>query len=281
MSFPNEFNYKNEDEFIQKFLIPMLNRLGFSVVNYHGPQEHGKDLILAEIDRFGHVRYHAMQAKYQPSLSVSDSHGLIEDCKEAFTNPFRHPHTGLSEGISCFYAVNGGSISDAATTNYFNALIVYGSNARLLDGKALVALDRSVAFARNDSVKEMLTGLIMEIRVNRWLMQNSIPLLDNYLKDQQSPLPFNRLRSYAISGFLIHPLGPFQITMDKALTYSQILEDYNSIIQVCLLSMTSLENKSTLISTFLAESVKFYLLGNEIEEAARDLIGKLGPLTGW
>ncbi|MDP2754082.1 MAG: hypothetical protein Q8P40_06790 [Nitrospirota bacterium] len=80
MAIPPEFNFANEDEFTQEFLIPLLQRLGFSlVVNYHGSSEFGKDLIFAELDRFGHVRYHGLQAKYEPS-------------------------------ISSFYSINGGSI---------------------------------------------------------------------------------------------------------------------------------------------------------------------------
>ena len=91
MPIPPEFNYVNEDEFTQRFLIPLLQRLGFSlVVNYHGHAEFGKDLIFAEIDRFGHVRYHGLQAKYKPSISLNEVEGLITDCRQAFSNPFTH-----------------------------------------------------------------------------------------------------------------------------------------------------------------------------------------------
>ncbi len=56
MAIPPDFNYANEDSFIQGFLIPLLQKLGFLlVVNYHGTAEFGKDLIIAEVDRFGHV----------------------------------------------------------------------------------------------------------------------------------------------------------------------------------------------------------------------------------
>jgi hypothetical protein len=72
-AFPKKLtSYTSEDDFIQRFLIPLLKRLGFSVVNYQGKSEHGRDLIFAEMDRFGHVRYHGLQAKYLPSI------GLVE-----------------------------------------------------------------------------------------------------------------------------------------------------------------------------------------------------------
>ena len=70
----------------RRFLIPLLQRLGFSiVVNFHGTSEFGKDIIFGEIDRFGHVVYHGLQAKYVPSISLSASDELIEDAKQAFT----------------------------------------------------------------------------------------------------------------------------------------------------------------------------------------------------
>lgn len=40
-----------EDILVQKFLIPLLTRLGFiAIVNYHGRREFGRDIIFGEID---------------------------------------------------------------------------------------------------------------------------------------------------------------------------------------------------------------------------------------
>jgi hypothetical protein len=72
MAIPKEFVFANENDFVQRFLIPLLHRLGFSVVaNYHRTHgELGKDLVFAEIDRFGHIRYCGLQAKYEESRSA-------------------------------------------------------------------------------------------------------------------------------------------------------------------------------------------------------------------
>lgn len=130
MTIPAEFKFASEDDFIQRFLVPLLTRLGFSVVNYHGTREFGRDLIFAEIDRFGHVRYHGLQAKYVASIGLNDSHDLIRDCDQAFTNPFVHPQTGAEGYISSFYAVNGGDVSEQARTNYHNhAIRHYGDGS--------------------------------------------------------------------------------------------------------------------------------------------------------
>ncbi len=66
--------FVDEAQFRDRFLIPLLQRLGFAiVVNYHGDQEFGKDIVFGEIDRFGTVVYHAMQAKRAESISLSDA----------------------------------------------------------------------------------------------------------------------------------------------------------------------------------------------------------------
>ena len=88
--------YSDEDDFVQRFLVPLLGRLGFGiVVNHHGQSEAGMDLIVGEIDRFAHVRYHGIQAKFENSISKSASHGLVQDATEAFADEFTHPLRNL------------------------------------------------------------------------------------------------------------------------------------------------------------------------------------------
>ena len=46
MAIPVESTYDNEEAFTQSFLIPLLQKLGFTLVlNYHGTAEFGKDLL--------------------------------------------------------------------------------------------------------------------------------------------------------------------------------------------------------------------------------------------
>ena len=62
---PAELTFEDEGAFREQFLIPLFLRLGFStVMNYHGNREFGKDLILGDVDRFQHVVYFGVQAKY-------------------------------------------------------------------------------------------------------------------------------------------------------------------------------------------------------------------------
>src|SRR5262249_21240651 len=63
---------KSEDNFIQKLLKPLLQRLGYySVRDYQGTREFGKDLVFAEVDKFAEISYHGLQAKYEDSISLT------------------------------------------------------------------------------------------------------------------------------------------------------------------------------------------------------------------
>lgn len=204
MPIPNELTFSNEDELSQQFLIPLLRCLGFSVVaNYHGHAEFGKDLVFAEIDRFGHVRYHAVQSKYLPSISLNAIEDLVLDCKQAFNNPFMHPQTGAVERISTFYAVNAGSIGPEATQHFFQSLVgFYGGNVRLLQAKDLLVLDQWATAQRHEQIIHRLTGLFLELRFNRRQIQaitnNYKRALDNkksatYLYFDKKPTLFRNI----------------------------------------------------------------------------------------
>ena len=86
MTIPVQFVYKGDDkefQFRDKFVMPLLVRLGFGVVlNYHGCREFGRDVIFGDIDRFGHVVYYGMQIKYETSIGLAASHELIQDAEQ-------------------------------------------------------------------------------------------------------------------------------------------------------------------------------------------------------
>src|SRR5260221_7391682 len=172
MAIPVQLTYEGQNkefQFRDNFVMTLLVRLGFGVVaNYHGQREFGRDVIFGDVDRFGHVVYYGMQIKYESSISLSDSHSLIQDAEQATHNPFKHPETGREGHISCFYVANAGDISDAGRENFFNSVARRGiRDARLLDGNALLLLDRASALNRNAHLKERLSGLLQEVRVNR------------------------------------------------------------------------------------------------------------------
>jgi hypothetical protein len=278
MAFPAEFRYVNEDDFIQRFLIPLLQRLGFSlVVNYHGSSELGKDLIFAEVDRFGHVRYHGLQAKYEPSISLNQVESLISDCRQAFANPFTHPQTGTVERISSFYAVNGGSLGSEAVTHYFNSLRPsFGGNVQMLQGKDLLSLDRWASVNQVNSVGNRVAGLLLEIRYNRdMLFHISDALRQNVNR------PLERFRIDASAAYLCCPALPNALNVDAVNSYWHLCAACNKTLDFSGSFGVGNQNQNELTQIILEKLCpNIDQLGIQIEVALRKALQTLGPLSG-
>jgi hypothetical protein len=75
--------YNDEAEFREKFVKPLLNRLGFyGVSEQHGSQEFGKDFVFSELHRLGGMRHHAAQVKHEdPRFNMPFELGLFLGAK--------------------------------------------------------------------------------------------------------------------------------------------------------------------------------------------------------
>lgn len=279
MAFPVEFQYENEDDFIQRFLIPLLQRLGFAIVfNYHGKSEFGKDLIFGEIDRFGHVRYHGLQAKYEASISLNDVADLINDCKQAFANPFTHPQTGLVECISSFYAVNGGSLGPEAVKHYFNSLRPsYSGNVQLLQGKDLVTLDRWASVNRDASIGEQIRGLILELRYNRWMAD----IIRNTLTTTNKR-PVERFRLGAASAYLSSPNLHAVLNTTDVDKYWHFTSSSNRMLDMTTNTMAINQSNTAQVTADILNTLLPHIetSARTIEEALTLAVRTLGPLAG-
>jgi hypothetical protein len=227
MPIEKAFNFQSEADFISRFLVPLLRRLGYSIVaEHHGQREFGRDLVFGEIDRFGEAAYHGLQAKYQDSISQSNSEKLIDDCRQAFRNPFRHPNTGAEHRISDFVVANAGTIADNARDNFFRAATndEHGGNVRVFDGKALLALDRWATISRVEDVRETLSGLLIELRFNREILNAIEPMLRQFITNPASALPTERLLTSAASHYLAAPRMPSVIDTDELQRYRFVAE---------------------------------------------------------
>ncbi|WP_339687321.1 hypothetical protein [Gimesia maris] len=240
MGFPEEFLYGSEDEFTEKLVVPLLSRIGFSIVmNYHGANEYGKDLIIGEIDRFAHLRYYGVQVKYESSISQAKSHELINDCEEAFNVPFEHPHTGKKYHISSFYVINGGTFSDNAKTTFFRSVgTKFGENTYLLDGKALLQLDRITALHGAESMRSSLNGMLIELKYNVFWMTNIRESL-GLMFESEGGYPVQRLSSNAIEGYLQNPFFPAFQDTETVFRYWQCITIFNRIVDSIGLPVTS------------------------------------------
>jgi hypothetical protein len=280
MTIPADFNYENEDDFNQRFLIPLLLRLGFSVIaNFHGHSEFGKDIVFAEIDRFGHIRYNAIQSKYVASIGLNAVEELILDCKQAFAHEFRHPQTGSQERISSFYAVNGGSISEQAIQHFFATLQpCYGANVRILQAKDLLVLDRwSATKGRADELR-ILTGVLLEVRFNRRQLNKVVFDMEKSISKSGHFYPFTSVKADAISAFLTLP-----VYLDPPLI--QLAEQYWSLLSaVADLTATYRSRRKTtpedareLLEAFKSVHVKIENNGTAIERILTEVISRLSP----
>jgi len=233
MALPAEFQrFPNEESFRENFLIPMLHRLGFSVVvNNHGSREFGRDIIFGEIDNFGHFCIYGLQAKFEDSIGLGKKvEDLLHDVSQAFNNPFTHPHNGEQHRISRFYVVNGGSISDQAKDHFFNGIHnpTERVNTRLLDGKALIALDRLAAYKRGEYIKEQLSGLVTEIRFNGRVLLSLSDQMPKYIKDG-APFPINRCRLQATSAILERTMLIDPELLSNTEQYWQVIRSINDV----------------------------------------------------
>jgi|GEM_PF-2783470 len=281
----NEFaGYSNEGDFIRKFLIPLLRRLGFSIlVDYHGKREFGVDLIFAEIDRFSHVRYHGLQAKFVGSIGKQSVHDLIQDCDEAFAVDFRHPQTGYNQKISSFYGITAGSISDEARDLFFAILQPkYADNVRLLTGKDLLVLDHSVAMSRIENSRDVLIGMLTEANYNARVLSQVLPELEIIAQSDGHDVhypPF-RLRLSALSSYLARPFLLEQIPIQVIERFWTLASAFNrstdkagvsplqTVVSIKIPAIEALQIKSELVSD--VETIK---------KIINKVISQLGPLV--
>ena len=286
MSIPPQFTYANEDAFTKDFLIPLLQRLGFSlVVNYHGHAEFGKDLIFAEIDRFGHVRYHGLQSKYVPSISLNEVQDLIRDCEQAFATPFVHPQTGTTERISSFYAVNGGSLGSEASQHFFNSLVPrFGGNIRLLQAKDLLVLDRWVASSRMENVTAVINGILAEIQHN----ENTVmPLIiktytpEHAQNGNKVNVAVARIRTTALSAYSTQPTLQGFLSVGLVLNYCLMADQCNNILVTYAQPFVANESRRLMIEQILSwigELTKDAVLIRAALVEARKTVAPLTPL---
>ena len=282
MAIPAEFVYggdQREFQFRDRFILPLLVRLGFGVVaNYHGQREFGRDAVFGDIDRFGHVVYYGMQIKYESSISLSDSHGLIQDAAEATHNPFKHPHTGRDEFISCFYVANAGDISDVARSNFFSTVVRKGvRDARLLDANALLLLDKSAALNRGGQIREKLSGLLQEVRRNVHTVTDIGPKLIAYAANVQSgSFPMVRCRNTATGDYLGAPFAIPGLVVDIVEMYWEISRVLNAIADSVGSTVATDSYRSGRAAAFAEHVPSLLSLGRQIEAAVDALMARVG-----
>lgn len=286
MAIPVELEFsgrQKEFEFRDKFVLPLLVRLGFGVVaNYHGQREFGRDVVFADIDRFGHVVYYGMQIKYEASISLANSQGLIDDAEQATHNSFTHPQTGRTEYISCFYVVNAGDISEPARANFFATVVRKGvRDARLLDGNALLLLDKSAALNRAGHLQERLAGMLQEIRRNKNIVPGLAAALEGYAAEpERGAFPLLRCRNIAMAHHLGAPFPIPGLALDVIDQYWESIRILNDIADSVGVPVVVSAFRSGRAKAFGELCPQTLMLGEQIELAVVATLSDLGSQAG-
>ncbi len=210
------------------------------------------------------------------SISQSDSHDLIADARESFGHGFNHPQKQTHERVCRFYVANSGSIAVNARDNFFELLEnPLSVNSGLLDGRALLALDRFASLNRDTLVRESLSGLLVELRVNRTnkLDQGLRAFLEN------GPYPMQRFRLAATTSLLERP-----IILDRS--FMQNLQDYwhyGRTINRIVDSMDTFLHVPDLVAeranAGIQAIVRFEQVADELDIAVQQYLASLGVVS--
>jgi hypothetical protein len=155
--------FTNEADFRDKFVKPLLNKLGFyGVSEQHGSQEFGKDFIFSELHRLGGMRHYAAQVKHEKSVNqgriVDD---LLAQIRQAFSVPFTRADSPRQCYVSTVYVFNSGGITENAKEQLLNNLERehYGDNVLFFDGDRLDALNQWATLQTDTITRARLLGL--------------------------------------------------------------------------------------------------------------------------
>jgi hypothetical protein len=206
-----------ERGFCEHFVRPLLAQMGFVQVAYvHGTQEFGKDLVFTEVDRFGHHRHMAVQAKHVEKLNDGQLvTKLADQVKQAFLIPYKLVTTIPEERrVSAVYLFNSGAITHNAQQiirHYVDEHL--RPNVFFYDGDQLETLATTLIQRRDESILERL------IVMRRQLLRNIVnwqDLMGKMNVDQDVTLHVRGTMFQSLDDWLIRPV------MAEVIDYDQV-----------------------------------------------------------
>jgi hypothetical protein len=222
-------SFTNEDDFRERFIRPLLNRLGFlRVANLHGPQEFGKDFVFSEVNRFGLYRHYAAQAKHEQVINQGRKiDDLAAQITQAFTKPFTLPDSPRECFVSAVYVFNSGNITANACEQLVARLrtTIHADNVVLLDGDRLEAINRWGFRQLSEDVRGRLTGLRRQLEVNLYFWKFSLDAAQ-----KQTTVNLRGSMLHGIEEFITRPVSSDRIPLDDLVT---LWEDARLIDAAC------------------------------------------------
>lgn len=235
--------YKNEAEFRNLFIRPLLTRLGFlSISELDGSQEFGKDFVFSEITPFGFMRHYAVVAKHEKTINQPSRlcETVLSQIKQAFSVKFRLPESSQECHVSSVLVMNSGGISPNAEIWLRSELNHerYGENAHMFSGERLIQLDHSTTFNRQQNLIPRLLGLIATIEMNKIIWKS--------IETELPSFPESRgCFTQALEEFVTLPFLTESISLNEALVLLQecrIIDSINSRYLSGIRSPTDIKN---------------------------------------
>jgi len=133
-----------EDEFTKEIVMPLLVKMGFSGVKYvHGSDEHGRDVVFFEIDKFDNKKWKAAQVKaVRIHGNARENTGNVNIMINQISSAYRNPYYDTSSERNIFfyemYVITNKNITPAAKTDIENEFT--NKPVFFLDGQQIVNL---------------------------------------------------------------------------------------------------------------------------------------------
>ena len=217
--------FKDEQEFRESLVKPLLNRLGFlRVVHTHGNWELGKDFVFSEVDRFGLFRHYVAQVKHEEAIGLGGNsfEKLWSQVQQAMTSPFSLADSPRECKATGVYVFNSGRITEQAKTDLLNRLKMqhFSECVAFLDGDRIEMLDKWGTARRDENLRSRLIGLKRQIEMNIYMWNLSLEGATTngpYSAGSPSLGTYNMRGSitHGIEEFATNPVLPDKIPMDE------------------------------------------------------------------
>ena len=221
--------YSDEAQFRNRFLRPLLTRLGYvSIAELHGTLEFGKDFVFSELSPFGFLRHHAAVVKHEKAIrqsSQTSCNTILSQVRQAFSVCFKLPESETENRVSSVFVFNSGSISDNAKMWLRSELDEerYGRNVHILDGERLYQLNLNSTFRQGSQLLPKLQGIQNDLNLSILIWQS---ILNGLPKFQEARGSFTAaLEQFLAAPFFTDRVDPNSIA--TLLQESRIIDRVN------------------------------------------------------
>lgn len=194
----------NEVEWLHAELAPLLRRIGFNRVTVtHGVDEKGRDLVFAELDRFGLLRYYGAQAKRGRIHAGGGGRAfeeLIAQLKSAYKYPYVDAATGTSHRMAGMYLISAGEITSQARERLRECA---GQWLHFVDASQL-EVARQIRVAVSDEERHARLTLLLR----------DLPVIEEFLGYLQSDIAFYRRTGNLILAAVDFPTRHLERVLD-------------------------------------------------------------------